>query len=103
VACAGQAGVDPATGELVGDDVRAQTRQALVNLRAALEASGASLDDVIRVGVFLSDPDDFQPMNEVYAGFFDPPRPARTTVFVRLPGRMKVEVDALAVLPEEAR
>jgi reactive intermediate/imine deaminase len=94
----GQGGFDPATGELVGDDVGAQTRQTLANLEAVLAASGASLDDVIRVGVFITTPDDFAAMNEVYAEFWGDPPPARTTVSVGLPGNMKVEIDAMAVV-----
>ena len=97
VAAAGQGGSDPTTGRLIGDDVRLQTRQALANVRAALAASGASMDDVIRVGVFLVDVDDFAAMNEVYAEAFSVPPPARTTVYVGLPGGMKVEIDAIAV------
>ena len=98
---AGQGGFDPQTGDLVGDDVASQTRQTLENLRAVLEASDATLDDVIRVGVFLTTPDDFAAMNEVYAGFWgEGAPPARTTVSVGLPGRMKVEIDAMAVLDD---
>lgn len=95
---AGQGGFDPGTGSLVSDDVAAQTQQALVNVQAALEASGASLDDVVRVGVFLSDLADFATMNDVYREVFAEPLPARTTVGVSLPAGMKVEIDAMAVL-----
>jgi 2-iminobutanoate/2-iminopropanoate deaminase len=94
----GQGGFDPATGDLVGDDVASQTRQTLANVKAVLEASGATLDDVIRVGVFITTPDDFAAMNEVYAEFWGDPPPARTTVSVGLPGNMKVEIDAMAVV-----
>ncbi len=97
VAAAGQTGGDPKTGELVGNSVADQTRQALANVDAVLRASGASLDDVIRVGVFLTDTEDFAPMNEVYREMFTEPFPARTTVFVGLPPGAKVEIDALAV------
>lgn len=95
---AGQGGFDPGTGQLVGEDAAAQTQQALANVQAALEASGASLDDVVRVGVFLADLADFAAMNETYRAFFAEPLPARTTVAVGLPAGMKVEIDALAVL-----
>jgi 2-iminobutanoate/2-iminopropanoate deaminase len=95
---AGQGGFDPETGHLVGDDVAAQTQQALANVEAALEASGASLDDVVRVGVFLADLADFAAMNETYRRCFREPLPARTTVGVDLPAGMKVEIDAMAVL-----
>jgi len=102
VAAAGQGGFDPGTGELVADDVAAQTRRALANVQAALDANGASMDDVIRVGVFLTDVEDFSAMNEVYQQAFSEPFPARTTVYVGLPGDMKVEIDALAVVAETA-
>ncbi|MEX2562346.1 MAG: Rid family hydrolase [Nitriliruptoraceae bacterium] len=94
----GQGGQDPETGELVGDDVGSQTRQTLENLKAALAASGAGLDDVVRVGVFITTPDDFAAMNEAYASFWGEGPPARTTVSVGLPGNMKVEIDAVAVI-----
>lgn len=98
VAVSGQVGVDPATGQLVGDDVTSQTRQALKNLEAVLSAAGSSLDDVIRIGVFLTEVDDFGAMNEVYAQAVPTPHPARTTVYVGLPPGYLVEIDALAVV-----
>ena len=94
----GQVGIDPATGELAGADVQAQTRQALANVAAVLAASGAGLDDVVRVGVFLTTPDDFGAMNEAYGAFWGADPPARTTVSVGLPGQLQVEIDAMAVL-----
>jgi 2-iminobutanoate/2-iminopropanoate deaminase len=98
VAAAGQGGADPATGELVGPGVAEQARQALANIAAVLAACGASLDDVIRVGVFLTDTQDFAALNDVYRSVFSEPHPARTTVYVGLPDGMKVEVDAIAVV-----
>lgn len=95
---AGQGGFDPRSSQLVGDDVAAQTRQALANVRAALEANGASMNDVIRVGVFLADLGDFGAMNLAYQEAFADPLPARTTVAVGLPTGMKVEIDAMAVV-----
>lgn len=94
----GQGGQDPATGELVSPDVGPQTERALLNLQRALEASGAGLDDVVRVGVFITTPDDFADMNQAYAAFWGEDPPARTTVSVGLPGDMKVEIDAVAVV-----
>jgi len=99
VHAAGQGADDPATGRLAGDDIDSQTRQCLTNLQRVLEASGATLDDVIRVGVFLAHKEDFEGMNAVYRTFFSAPPPARTTVYVGLPGALRVEIDALAVLP----
>ena len=96
---AGQGADDPATGELAGSDIETQTRQCLANVRSVLEAAGASLDDVLRVGVFLTDTAHFEGMNAVYREVFGEPYPARTTVYVGLPGALLVEIDALAVLP----
>lgn len=62
----GIVGIDPSTGELVGDTIQAQTRQALANCRAILQAGGADLDDVIEVGILLTDPADFADLNEEY-------------------------------------
>jgi reactive intermediate/imine deaminase len=100
VHAAGQGADDPATGTLAGADIETQTRQCLRNVEAVLAASGATLDDVLRVGVFLVDRSDFEGMNAVYETFFGDPPPARTTVYVGLPGELRVEIDALAVLPE---
>lgn len=98
---AGQAGVDPATGKLVEGGVAEQTRQVLNNIHAILEASGTSLDRVVKVGVFLQDMADFQTMNAVYAEFFPPDKnpPARTTVQAAgLPLGALVEIDAVALV-----
>ena len=98
---AGQAGVDPATGKLVGGGIAEQTRQVLKNIQAILEAGGASLDRVVKCGVFLADMADFQAMNAVYAEFFPPDKnpPARTTVqAAKLPLGALVEIDAIALL-----
>jgi 2-iminobutanoate/2-iminopropanoate deaminase len=100
VHAAGQGANDPATGRLAGADIETQTRQCLRNLEAVLTASGATLDDVLRVGVFLAHRSDFEGMNAVYSTVFCDPPPARTTIYVGLPGELRVEVDALAVLPE---
>jgi reactive intermediate/imine deaminase len=98
VAAAGQGGFDPVTGDLVGDGVAEQTRRALKNVAGVLAANGATLENVIRTGVFLTDTDDFEAMNEVYRTLFSEPYPARTTVYVGLPAGMKIEIDAIAVL-----
>lgn len=100
VHAAGQGADDPKTGRLAGADIEVQTRQCLRNLEAVLAASGATLDDVLRVGVFLTHRSDFEGMNAVYSSVFRDPPPARTTVYVGLPGELRVEIDALAVLPE---
>ena len=71
----GTTGTDVTTGQLAGDTIQAQTRQAMTNCEAILQAAGASLDDVVEVGVLLVDPADFPGMNEEYARWFpvDPP------------------------------
>lgn len=97
IAVAGQVGLDPKTGELAGQDVGAQTVQAFRNVEAVLVASGASLDDVIRVDVYLSTLSDFDAMNEEYVHVFSKPYPTRTTVGVELPKGLRVEITALAV------
>jgi 2-iminobutanoate/2-iminopropanoate deaminase len=96
----GQVAQDPATGKLIDGDVTRQTEQILKNIDAVLEASGLTLRDVVRVGVFLTDMHDFQAMNAVYAGRFEPPYPARTTVAVAaLPLGALVEMDVVARIP----
>ena len=93
----GQAALDPATSKPIHGSVAEETRRTLENLKAILEASGASLDDVIKCSVFLADIRDFAAMNAVYAEYFDAAKPARTTVQAVLPAAgMKVEIDCIA-------
>jgi reactive intermediate/imine deaminase len=73
----GTVGIDPSTGAFAGDTIQAQTRQALTNCEAILKAAGASLDDVVEVGVLLTNPADFDAMNEEYARWFASDPPAR--------------------------
>ena len=103
VIASGQVPVDPATGALDGGDAAAQTRRVLVNLRAVLEAGGASLQDVVKTTVFLTDlAGDFAAMNAVYAEVFAGHAPARSTVGVAaLPLGARVEIEAWAVVPED--
>lgn len=97
---AGQLGLDPATGKLVEGDVTDQARQALKNLQAILEAAGSSLEQVVKVTVFLKDINDFKRVNEVYAEFFQANPPARSAVQVAaLPLGGLVEIEAVAVAP----
>jgi reactive intermediate/imine deaminase len=95
---AGQVAFDPSTNEIVGDTVTEQTRQALRNLVAVLEAGGSSLDDVMMMRVYLTDTAHFGEMNDAYREFFEESFPARTTVYVGLPEGLLVEIDAMAVL-----
>lgn len=97
VFCSGQIPLDPATGELVGGDVAAQTERVMANLRAVLEAAGASLQSVVKTTVFLSAMEHFAAMNEVYGRHFGEHRPARATVAVRgLPRGVDVEIECIA-------
>jgi 2-iminobutanoate/2-iminopropanoate deaminase len=96
---AGQIALDPATGELTGGDIEAQTRRALENLRGILEAAGSSLDRVVKTTVFLRDLRDFPRMNRVYAEYFNLNPPARSTVQVAaLPKDALVEIEAVALV-----
>ncbi len=98
---AGQIPLDPQTGEIVGSgDVAAQTERAIANLKAILEAAGASLNDVVKTSVFLKNMNDFGAMNAVYAQYFaEDTAPARACVEVaRLPKDVLVEIDCIAVI-----
>jgi 2-iminobutanoate/2-iminopropanoate deaminase len=95
----GQVALDPDTGQIIEGDIRAQTRQVLVNLGEILKAAGASYMNVVRTTVFLADLNDFNAMNAVYGTFFDGAPPARSTVQVdRLPRDARIEIDAIAAL-----
>lgn len=92
----GQIALDPATGEMVEGDVRAQARQALNNLVEVIRSSGFSLTDVVKTTVFLKNMADFPLVNEVYSLYFPVEPPARTTVEVAsLPRNALVEIDAI--------
>jgi len=94
----GQVALDPATQQVVAGDVAAQTDRVLNNLAAILEASGSSLERVVRCTVFLKNMGDFGAMNEVYGRYFKQAPPARSTVEVaRLPKDVLVEIDAIAL------
>jgi reactive intermediate/imine deaminase len=84
----GMVGIDPGTGTLAGVTIQAQTRRAMQNCEAVLQAGGATLDDVVEVGVLLADPSDFAGLNEEYTRWFgaDPPTRYVATLGVRLPG-----------------
>ena len=95
--CAGQIPLDPATGELVAGDVRAQTERVLRNVEAVLAGAGMTFAQVVKSTVFLADLADFAAMNEVYARFFTAPFPARSTVQVAaLPRGARVEIEVVA-------
>ena len=96
---AGQLGLDPATGELAGDDVAAQADRALRNLGAILDAAGSGLDRLVKVTVFLADIGDWPAVNEVYSRTIPEPFPARSAFAVKdLPKEARVEIEAVAVV-----
>ncbi len=96
----GQLGIDPATSEVPGDSVEAQTRQALTNIVGILEDAGTTIDNVLKTTVFLRDMNDFAAMNAVYGEFFKKNCPARSTIQVaKLPKGLAVEIELIAALP----
>jgi 2-iminobutanoate/2-iminopropanoate deaminase len=95
----GQVPVDPSTGDLVSGGIDEQARQALRNVGEILRAAHASFQQVIRTTVYLADLTDFPVMNQVYAGFFTAPLPARSTIqAARLPKDARIEIDVIAYL-----
>lgn len=101
VACTGQVGASPATGQLV-QGVAAQTQQAVSNLTAVLAAAGCTWTDVIKTTCFLADIGEFRTFDEAYAAAVPQPYPARSTFGVGLAGGILVEIEALAVRPTTA-
>ena len=94
----GQIALDPATGEIVGDDIKAQAEQGMKNLAAVLTEAGTSQENVIKTTCFLKDMGDFGAFNEVYGAFFTE-KPARSCVAVKtLPKDVLCEVEVIAVL-----
>ena len=94
----GQLPIVPATGAFAGDDIAAQTRQSLTNMKSILNAAGADMCDVVKTTVLLADIADFAAMNAVYAEFFTAPYPARAAFQVAcLPKNALVEIECVAV------
>ncbi|MCZ6602592.1 MAG: RidA family protein [Planctomycetota bacterium] len=99
----GQIPFDPVKGEVVPGGVKEQTRRVIENLQAVVEASGGTLEDAVKLVVYLKDMGDFPAMNEVYAGYFSESRPARACVEVsRLPKDVLVEMDLVAHLGQDS-
>ena len=95
----GQIPLDPSTNQLVDGDIKAQTERVILNLKAVLEACGASLGSVLKTTVYLKDMGDFPMMNETFGKYFGANPPARATVeAARLPRDVKVEIDAIAAV-----
>ncbi len=96
---AGQGPMNPQSGQMQRESIQAETRQVLENVKAILEAAGASLSQVVKTTCFLADINDFQAFNAVYAEYFPADPPARTTIQAgRLPGDIRVEVEVVASL-----
>jgi len=94
---AGQVPIDPASGKIEAQDISGQTRQALENVKAVLEAADLTLNNVVKVTVYLQSMDDFKPMNAVYADYFEVDPPARAAVEVAgLPLGALVEIETIA-------
>ena len=97
---AGQIGLVPGTGDLVGPGVAEQAEQVFRNLEAVLAEAGATLNHVVKTTVYLADMEEFATVNEIYARHFDEPYPGRSTVAVRtLPKGARVEIDVIARMP----
>jgi 2-iminobutanoate/2-iminopropanoate deaminase len=93
----GQIALNPATGQLVDGDVRAQAAQVMRNLQAVVEAAGYAMSDVVKTTIFLASMDDFATVNEIYGAAFSGEPPARSTVqAAQLPRGALVEIDAIA-------
>lgn len=97
----GQGSLDPATGKIVGDTIEEQTARTLDNVRTILEAGGATMADVVKATVHLSDLAHFRQFDAVYATYFPDPKPVRTTVGSQLLGIL-VEIDVIAYLGDKA-
>ena len=99
VFASGQIALDPVTGELNTGSVEEQAHLVLKNLKAVIEASGSSMDKVVKCTVFLQSMDDYGAVNVIYGEYFSAPYPARAAIQVaRLPKDVKVEIEAIAVL-----
>jgi 2-iminobutanoate/2-iminopropanoate deaminase len=95
--CSGQIPLDPKNGEMVADDIGAQTRRVLDNISGLLKAEGLVLGDVLKTTIFLTDLGNFQIVNEIYGSYFNNQPPARSTVQVSaLPKGAKIEIEVIA-------
>lgn len=93
----GQLPIDPATGAFVEGGIKELTARSLTNIKNILAEAGFSMSDVVKIGVFLADINDFADMNEVYATFFTAPYPARSAVAVKtLPKNSRIEIECIA-------
>jgi 2-iminobutanoate/2-iminopropanoate deaminase len=100
---AGQPGIDPRTGAVAGDTFEAQARQAIANLRAALEDAGSGLESVVKTTCFVADAAAFPSLNELYAEYFPSSPPVRSTPIVGLPRGLLFSIEAIALAGETRR
>jgi 2-iminobutanoate/2-iminopropanoate deaminase len=99
--CSGQVPLEPESGKLVEGSIGDQTRRCLENLQVVCVAGGASLDDAVRIGIYVTDMSTFPEVNEAYGAFFGEGPPARSTIGVAsLPLGAQVEIDAIVALPD---
>jgi 2-iminobutanoate/2-iminopropanoate deaminase len=95
--CSGQIAINPKTGKLVTESIKAETEQVMRNILAVLQADGKDFSNVIKTSIFLKSMDDFAEVNRVYSGYFETEPPARETVAVRtLPKDVNVEISVIA-------
>lgn len=99
VFCSGQIALDPVSGQMKGADVESQTKQVMENVKALVEASGGTLDHIVKTTIFLKSMADFPKVNEIYGTYFKGTAPARSTVEVsKLPKEALVEVEVIVAL-----
>ena len=98
----GQGPLDPATGQIAGETIEEQTARVLENIKAILEAGGATMANVVKANAYLSDIENFERYNKVYITYFPDPKPTRTTVGAQLPLKnILVEIDVVAYVGKE--
>ncbi len=98
---AGQGPIDPRTRQITGNTIEEQTETTLNNIKAILEEAGSSMENVVKVTVYLSNIEDFDAMNNVYSRFFKENPPARTTIQAKLWRNIRIEIDAIAIIPDK--
>ena len=100
VFCSGQIALNPVSGELVTGNIEEETVCVMNNLKAVLESSGSSFDNVVKTTIYLQNMDDFAKVNKVYGSYFSADPPARATIQVaRLPKNAQVEIECIALIP----
>jgi 2-iminobutanoate/2-iminopropanoate deaminase len=99
VFCSGQIAINPWTGTMISDDIESETSMVMENLKAILDESGSSFEDVVKTTIYLIDMSDFAKVNEIYGKYFTKVKPARSTVqVVKLPKGANVEIECIAMI-----